>query len=153
MSASDSSSVLPSDPFDQLLSRLIGLPNGAHTQPTVVQSVDFYGNVTSYMVQTVKAPQRPAVDARKGALVEEGLTVFVTQVNASGSSRYILPAAVLRAIDRQRDATTTQIRRRHGKRLAAERVGGANPFTPEMRAKALATRRRKAAQRAKRRAR
>src|SRR5262245_59756368 len=34
---------LPTDQFDKLLSRLIGLPNGAHTQPTVVQSLDFYG--------------------------------------------------------------------------------------------------------------
>jgi len=58
---------LPTDQFDKLLSRLIGLPNGAHTQPTVVQAVDFYGNTTSYMVQTVKT--------------EEGPTVFLTQVN------------------------------------------------------------------------
>lgn len=129
---------LPTDQFDKLLSRLIGLPNGAHTQPTVVQAVDFYGNTTSYMVQTVKT--------------EEGPTVFVTQVNASGSARFILPPAVVRLMDRQRDTTTTQIRRRHGKRLAEERGGGGTVFTPEMRAKGQETRRRKAAERAKRKA-
>ncbi len=108
--------ILPTDQFDKLLSRLIGLPNGAHTQPTVVQAVDFYGNTTSYMVQTART--------------EEGPTVFLTQVNA-----------------------TTQIRRRHGKRLAEERGGTFGGFTPEMRAKGLETRRRKAAAKARKAAR
>lgn len=133
----EASVVLPTDQFDKMLSRLIGLPNGAHTQPTVVQAVDFYGNTTSYMVQTVKT--------------EEGPTVFVTQVNAIGSARFILPPSVVRLIDRQRDTTTTQIRRRHGRRLAEER-GAGFVFTPEMRAKALAARRAKAAKRAARKA-
>ena len=97
----------PTDAFDLLLSSMIGLPNGAHTQPTVVQAMDFYGNVTSYMIQTVRT--------------EEGVTAFVTQVNAQGSVRYILPLAVLSVIDRQRGAITTKLRRRHGRRLAEER--------------------------------
>lgn len=132
------SEALPTDQFDKLLSRLIGLPNGAHVQPSVVQAVDFYGNTTSYMVQTVRT--------------DEGPTIFVTQVNAAGSARFILPPAVVKTIDRQREATTLQIRRRHGKRLAEERGGtGFTPgFTPEMRAKALATRKRKSADRAAR---
>lgn len=134
---SEQSAVLPTDQFDKMLSRLIGLPNGAHTQPTVVQAVDFYGNTTSYMVQTVKT--------------EDGPTVFVTQVNAIGSARFILPPPVVRLMDRQRDTTTTQIRRRHGKRLAEER-GPSAGFTPEMRAKALATRKRNAAARRARKA-
>ena len=135
------SDTLPTDIFDKLLSRLIGLPNGGHTQPSVVQAIDFYGNTTSYMVQTVKT--------------EEGPTAFVTQVNAAGSVRYILPSAVLRLIDRQRETTTTQIRRRHGRRLAEERAasGQVVTFTPEMRAKALETRRKKAAARRQRKAR
>ena len=113
------SAVLPTDHFDQLLSRLVGLPNGAHVQPSVVQDIDYYGNTTSYMVQTVKS--------------EAGPTVFVTQVNAAGSVRYILPPNVLRLIDRQRDSTTTQVRRRHGKRLAEERgLLGGTVFTPEI---------------------
>ena len=134
------STVLPTDQFDKLLERLIGLPGGAHTQPSVVQSRDFYGNSTNYFVQTVRT--------------EDGATVFIQQVSAaSGPKTYILPPAVLRVIDRQRETTTTQIRRRHGKRLAEERglSGKAGGFTPEMRAKALETRRRKAAARKKKR--
>ena len=95
------------DPFDLLLSSMIGLPNGAHTQPSVVQHIDFYGNTTSYMIQTVRT--------------DEGVTSFVTQVNAQGSVRYVLPQSVLAVLDRQRDALTTKIRRRHGKRIAEER--------------------------------
>jgi hypothetical protein len=98
---------ITTDPFDRLLSSLLGLPNGAHTSPTVVQVVDFYGNATSFMIQTLRT--------------EEGVTSFVTQVNAQGSQRYILPQQVLTVIDRQRDSITTQLRRRHGKRVAEER--------------------------------
>lgn len=132
---SERSSVLPHDPFDIRLAELIGRPNGGHVPATVTQDIDHYGNITQFIVQTVRD--------------EQGATVFVTQINASGSSRYILPPKVLALLDRQRDTITAQIRRRHGKRLAAER-GAANPFTPEMREKALQTRKRNAAKRAKR---
>ena len=126
------STILPADQFDILLGKLIGHPNGGHTPAAVVQDIDFYNNSTQFIVQTVRT--------------EAGATVFVTQVNASGSTRYILPPKVLALIDRQRDATTTQIRRRHGRRIAAER---GNPFTPEMRKKAAETRKRNAAKRRK----
>ena len=96
------------DPFDRLLSSLIGLPNGAHTKPNVTQYIDFYGDTTSYQIQSVKT--------------EEGVTTFVTQVNAAGSVRFILPTKVLAAIDRQRKTLTKQVRRRHGRRIAEERA-------------------------------
>jgi len=142
------SKVLPTDPFDIALSNLTGHPNGAHTQPSVVQSQDHYGNVTSFMVQTVKW--------------EDGITVFVTQVNAERSARFVLPPKVTAVIARQADAVSLMVRRRHGKRLAEERkASGIVPsFTPEMREKALASRKAKALRvmqqklaRAKRRAR
>lgn len=98
---------LPTNPFDKLLSSMIGLPNGAHTQPTVIQHIDFYGHTTSYMIQTART--------------DEGVTAFVTQVDADGSKRYILPQSVLAVINRQRDSITTQLRRRHGRRIAEER--------------------------------
>lgn len=97
-----------SDPFDRMLSDMVGLPNGAHTKPTVVQAIDFYGNTTSYMIQTVRT--------------DETITAFVTQVNSQGSVRTILPQAVLAAIDRQRVSITKKIRRRHGQRIAEERA-------------------------------
>ena len=99
----------PSDPFDRLLDHMIGRPNGAHTQPAVVQSIDFYGNATSFMIQTVRTE-------------DEGITAFITLVNAAGSVRTILPNNVLAVIDRQRGSITTKLRRRHGKRLAEERM-------------------------------
>lgn len=132
------SGILPTDPFDKLLSSKIGLPNGAHTAPAVVQDVDFYGNTTQFIVQTVRT--------------EKGAMAFVTQVNSRGSERFILPPGLLKLIDRQRGATITQVRRRHGQRIAEERgLVGHVGFTPEMRAKALATRKRKAAARRKKR--
>jgi hypothetical protein len=97
-----------SDPFDKMLSRLIGLPGGAHNKPTVVQHIDFYGNTTSYQIQNVRT--------------DEGVTAFVTQVNAQGSQRYILPPSVLATIDRQRKALTKQVKRRNGRRIAEERA-------------------------------
>lgn len=96
-----------SDPFDKMLSSMIGLPNGAHTKPAVVQAIDFYGNATSYMIQTVRT--------------DETVTAFVTQVSAAGSTRSILPTAVLAVIDRQRASITTKLKRRHGRRIAEER--------------------------------
>lgn len=131
---------LPTDHFDKALSRLTGLPDGAHTQPAVVQAMDFYGNVTSFMVQTVKW--------------DEGNTVFITQVNAEGSARFMLPPKVMTTLLRQQDAVSTMVRRRHGKRLA-ERLqaeGRVPVFTPEMRAKGLETRKAKAAKRKARKA-
>src|SRR3990167_6581249 len=126
---------LPTDAFDKVLSRLTGLPDGAHTQPAVVQAMDFYGNVTSFMVQTVKW--------------DEGNTVFVTQVNAEGSARFVLPPKVMATVIRQQEAVSLMIRRRHGRRLAeSAKAAGRQPvFTAEMRAKGLETRRAKAAKR------
>ena len=139
-----SEQVLPTDPFEKNLARLVGLPNGAHTQPTVVQSMDFYGNVSSFMVQTVKW--------------EEGTSCFITEVRGGEERpvRVVLPPKVVAAMLRQQDACTRIVRKRHGQRLAevakangSLRAGG---FTPEMRQKAAATRRAKAAKRAARKA-
>lgn len=136
--------LLPTDPFDQQLSKLIGLPNGAHTSQAVVQAVDFYGKSTSYIVQTVRH------EDEKGNVTH---TTFVQQMNAAGAARYILPGAVLRTISRQIDSTTVQVRRRNGRRQAEERGAVGRPvFTPEMRAKAAETRKRNTARRRRRKA-
>lgn len=137
----NTSGLLPTDPFEVALRDLSGLPDGAHTSLAAVQAVDFYGNATAFLIQTVKWA--------------EGNTVFVTQVNAAGSARYILPPKAMAVIDRQQAAVTHMVRRRHGKRLAAVRLaGGEKPvFTAAMRAKGLKTRKAKAAKRAAARAR
>lgn len=102
------SAALTTDPFDKMLATMIGLPNGAHTKPAVVQAIDFYQNATSYMIQTVRTDER--------------VTAFVTQVSAAGSVRTILPESVLAVIDRQRASITKQLKRRNGKRIAEERA-------------------------------
>lgn len=104
----DPSPVLPTDSFDQAMAQLQGLPNGAHTTPTVVQVTDFYGNTTQWIVQTFKH--------------DGGETTFLTAVDAQGRQRFVLPPKVLAVIDRQRGSTQTMVRRRHGKRLAEERA-------------------------------
>jgi hypothetical protein len=132
------SSVLPTDPYDIKLAELLGLTNSAHIEPVCVQHIDDYGNVTVFQIQTVRT--------------DIGATVFMTIAKGSALLKYVLPPKVLRVLDRQRDSATVIVRRRHGRRLAEERqLGGLNPFTPEMRTKALETRKRKAAKRAARR--
>ena len=134
------SGTLPQDPFEQQLARLVGLPNGAHTKPTIVSEIDWYGNTTQYIIQTVKA--------------DEGESVFLTIV-AADAQRFVLPPRVLTTIDRQRTSTQKQVKRRHGRRLYEERkmAGTKLPsFTAKSRAKGLASRRRKAAIRQARRA-
>lgn len=140
MPDSNSNSPLPQDPQDRMLSRLMGLPNGAHTQPSVVQTMDYYGNVNNFTVQTVRW--------------DEGNTVFVTKIGADGPERYMLPPKVLALITRQADAVSNMVKRRHGQRLAEQRKadGWVPNFTPEMRKKALETRRQKAAKRKLRKA-
>lgn len=102
------SAALTQDAFDKMLSRLMGLPGGAHTKPAAVQAIDFYGHATSFIVQTVKT--------------DEGETAFVSVVNAAGAVRFVLPARVLATIDRQRKALSKQVRSRNGRRIAEERA-------------------------------
>ena len=96
------------DPFDRLLDSLSGLPGGASTKLAALQHKDFYGRTTTYNIQSVKT--------------EDGVTTFVTQGDQDGQVRYILPPKVLATIDRQRSSLTKQVRRRHGKRIAEERM-------------------------------
>src|SRR5262245_53336139 len=133
------SEVLPSDPFEIILDKLMGLPNGAHTHAALMQAKDYYGNITQYIVQTVRW--------------DEGDTAFITVITSKGRERFMLPPKVLGLIERQRLGVSNMVKRRHGKRLAEERkaAGTLPTFTPEMRAKALATRKAKAKARRARR--
>lgn len=135
----DRSPLLPTDEYDVKLRDLMGHPNGAHTEPSLLQAVDEYGNVSSFMIQTVKW--------------DAGTTVFVTKVTATEHKRLVLPPAVVRTILRQQEQVTAIVRRRHGKRLAEQRraAGVVPTFTPEQRKKAIATRRARAKARAARR--
>lgn len=138
---SERSPELPTDPFEQALSGLLGHPDGAHTGAAVVQAVDFYGKATQYIVQSVKWA--------------EGTTAFITQVNSQGSARFVLPPKVMALLGRQQDKLSTTVRRRQGQRLAEQLQAEGKlvvGFTPEMRKKAAETRKRNAAKRAARKA-
>lgn len=102
------SELLPRDRFEDSLSRLVGLPGGAHLQPSVVQCMDFYGRSSDWMVQTVKT--------------DEGDHVFLTCITSEGVTRLAVPSRVMATIDRQRATLTTKVRRRNGKRIAEERA-------------------------------
>jgi len=138
----ETSGLISTDPFDVTLHDLMGHPNGAHTQPATVRAIDNYKHVTDYIVQTVKW--------------DLGTTVFVTLVNGrEGPKRVVLPPKVVATLLRQQEQVTAIVRRRHGQRLAEQlRADGRmrTGFTPEMRKKAAATRRAKAAKRAARKA-
>lgn len=130
------SGLMPTDPFDKALRDLTGLPNGAHTKATSVRVVDDYGNALTFIIETVRW--------------DKGNTVFIEQLGAVGSARYILPPLVTAAIERQASAVSTMVRSRHGKRLMEERKAsgvdlGAALRDPKVRAKALKTRKEKAA--------
>lgn len=135
----DPSSVLPSDPDDRMRQQLLGLPNGAHTHPAAIQVSDFYGNAAQFMVQTIRW--------------DDGCTVFITKMDAAGGKRFTLPPRVIGLIERQIQATSSMVKRRHGKRLAEQRkaAGLVSTITPAMRLKAAAARKLKAAQRKARR--
>jgi hypothetical protein len=135
------SGLLPTDIFDKTLSDLAGLPNGANTNDTIVREVDDYGNSTTFIIRTIRW--------------DKGNTVFIEQTSARRSDRFILPPKVTAVIARQAEAVSAMIKRRHGKRLAEERKAagedlGAALRDPKVRAKALASRKKKAAERRKR---
>jgi hypothetical protein len=129
------------DKFDYMLGQLHGLPDVVQTKPTTIRAVTIVGTQT-FIVQTVR--QR-----------DTGDTVFLEHVDETGTTRMVIPPNVTDVIARQRDTLATQVRRRVGKALAAQRLtnGHAPGFTPEMRAKAAATRRANAAKRRARKAR
>ena len=96
--------------YDKMISALEGLPDVTKTQPTTLRVVTpLIGASQTFIVQTVR--QR-----------EVGDHVFLEIVSGEGAIRVVLPPKVSDAIARQRDALVTKVRRKHGKRIAAERA-------------------------------
>ena len=101
------SGLLPTDPFDIALRDLTGLPDGAHTLPGTVTEIDDYGHTSSYIIRTVRWAN--------------GNTVFIERT--APPARFVLPPKVTAAIARQAEAVSAILKRRQGKRLAAEAEG------------------------------
>jgi hypothetical protein len=96
------------DHFDLTLGRLHDLPGAVQTSQATVQTIlPLVGRAITYIVQTIRW--------------DEGETVFLQALGAEQSLRLVLPPAVTRIIARQAAAASQTLRKRHGRRLAAER--------------------------------
>jgi len=107
------SAVLPRDEFSTTLRGLMNHP-AAVVRTSTIDLTDFYGNVVTWHVKTIRA---------------EGTdTVFLQRNTATGGDRMVLPAEVVAALVRQRDGAVTVTRRRAATKAAATRE--ANGVTP-----------------------
>ncbi len=81
---------MTTDKFDRIYGALEGLPGHRMTRPsTVMDSLPIVGNVTTYVVQSVRH--------------EEGVLTFLQIVDDDGRARLILPDKVSAAIAGQRE--------------------------------------------------
>ena len=122
------------DEYDRLQHDYSGLPGGSKTTPAIVQVIPLspLAGVAEWTVQTIRA-------------ADVGDLVFLNRMGAQ-PMRIVLPAKVTAMIARQREALTSKAR----SRAARGRVhtGDASHLNdPKVRAKALATRKAKAAKR------
>src|SRR5579864_7738430 len=97
------------DSFDRELGAIAGLPDVTHCKPTTIEIVTpLTGEARTFIIQTYRQE-------------EQGDKVFLKYATGDKLVRIVLPAKVLNCIQRQRDSLGRQIRRTHGKRIAAER--------------------------------
>jgi len=97
------------DTFDRMLGNLKDLPDVVHTQPTTLQTtVPILGHQQTIIVRTYRQ-------------ATVGDFIFVETMGREGAFRFVLTPDAANAIARQRDSLTTMARRKHGRRLAAER--------------------------------
>lgn len=102
------------DAYDRAYGQAQGFP---HTKPSTITAANVLGigGVRSYIVETYRMP-------------DVGDTVFVQITGPEGLQRVHLPPALTQAIARQRDALTTQSRKRAGKaRAKADKAAGIVP--------------------------
>lgn len=97
---------LPRDEFSATLRSLEDHPGSVSKQSTV-DVRDWYGNVTTWIVRTIR--------------VESEDTVFIQRQDARSSDRLVLPPKVTSALARHRDGAATASRQRAGRNVAAKR--------------------------------
>jgi len=127
------------DEFDRMLGVLDGVSTATQGATVPVVPTLGIGGTRKFIIQTIR---------------HEGKDhLFIEMIGRERSFREYLPPAVTDVIARQHSALSTRNRRAGARRAAAtRRAQGIVPeFTPEMRAKALKTRRAKAAKRRARR--
>lgn len=106
------------DRYDRLMGLLDGLTDTLSVKPSTIPVVPplGVGGSESYIVQTYRQQHRN----EDGRVTKSEDTIFLVCVNADGSYRVALPAAVADAIARQRDALNMRSRTK-GARERAQR--------------------------------
>jgi hypothetical protein len=92
----------PRAAFDRIAGAIDGLPDVRKTKPSTFTDVTpILGDVSTYIVQTYQT--------------DEGMLAFVQTIDASGSTRIVLPPKVTAALYRQRDSLIKAGRKARGK--------------------------------------
>jgi hypothetical protein len=129
------------DHYDRLLGALDGLPGVLSTKPSTVQQITpILGTSQTFIVRTVRQQER-TLDSKKESAAPAEFMVFLEHASRErGLIRIVLPPRVTDLISRQRDALTTQARKKTARRVAQERKdqGIESPLQrPDVRAKAM----------------
>ena len=108
------------DHYDRLLGALDGLPGVLATKPAIAQQLTpILGTSQTFVVRTVRQQER---DEQTDSATPAAFTVFLEHSSReTGLIRLVLPPKVTDLIARQRDALTTQARKRTAKRIAQDR--------------------------------
>lgn len=97
---------LPRDEFSTRLRELQGSPEAVEKQ-SIVEVVDAYGNMTSWIVKTIRHDGQD--------------TIFLQRNTSAGGDRWVLPPSVAAVIARHRDSAAMVNRRRAARTSAATR--------------------------------
>lgn len=102
-----SETTLPEDVYSQTWARLIDNPAAITAKGTTIDLTTMLGHTETWVIRTIRV-----------GLSE---TIFLQRVNAEGGTRFLLPAAVASAINRQREAIAAVARKRAARQAAATR--------------------------------
>jgi hypothetical protein len=102
----DETKTIPRDEFSTEMRKLSSNP-GAVRKQSIVEDVDFYGNVVTWVLTTFRADGED--------------TLLLQRQTADGSNRLVLPPSVTAVIARQRDGAVAVNRRRGARAAAATR--------------------------------
>jgi hypothetical protein len=109
---------IPQDAFSQELRRVKDNPESIGSGSTVYTR-DFYGNTETWVIETYR-------------LDDGSDRVFIQRVDATGGTRFVLPAQVTATLARHRDQLTARSRRRAARRgLETRRLRGQAIGNPE----------------------
>lgn len=112
----DSSGVLPTDSYSLELHRLRSNPSAMEAKSSTIQTQTFYGHAEEWIVRTLR--------------VDGGDTVFVRHIKHDGGGSYVIPPAVMAAVNRQQTVINGIARRRGARKAMATRIAEGKPAMP-----------------------